>query len=387
MKLLPKIFPHRNIFLFLLCVINICFTQFQVAPMLIEQYLDNNDSGVSILTVSNNNDSRLDIKIYLKDKSFIDGMETEALPGTFKHSCSDWIFFTPTTLSLDAKETKSIRINMDVPDSAVGTYWSTLYIEESSPPKPRVVEFKGNKINLNVNMRMGVLITETVPGTTVKDGRIESISITYNTFDLIGGMSKDKDPLDMLKDLNKPKIIHNWVYHEEDGLEGEFEKINIPNSISNTLGYKGLLTTRGLIKVLNKIISRQGSLFNDNGEIINKDYAQLIKNIYSTIKDLDSKVNDKKKAFVNFSYYNSGNAISKCTGWVEFRDIDGLTISKIQLPEIPKIYPMEREDFQVKIPDNLETGEYSALAIIDYGGAQLVAGEIIFDFEKPKKIK
>ena len=45
---------------------------------------------------------------------------------------------------------------------------------------------------------------------------------------------------------------------------------------------------------------------------------------------------------------------------------------------------MERENFQISIPNDLESGEYSALAIIDYGGAQLVAGEITFEFEKPK---
>jgi hypothetical protein len=54
------------------------------------------------------------------------------------------------------------------------------------------------------------------------------------------------------------------------------------------------------------------------------------------------------------------------------------------LNEIPKIYPMERENFQITIPNDLESGEYSALAIIDYGGARLVAGEITFEFEKPK---
>ena len=56
----------------------------------------------------------------------------------------------------------------------------------------------------------------------------------------------------------------------------------------------------------------------------------------------------------------------------------------VELNEISKIYPMERENFQITIPNDLESGEYSALAIIDYGGARLVAGEIIFEFEKPK---
>ena len=384
MKFLPKIFQIRNIFLYTLYIINFCFAQFQVSPMLIEQYIDNNQSAVSIINISNNKDSQLDLKIYLKDRAFIDGIQTEALPGTFERSCSDWIFFTPTKLSLNAKETKSIRINMEVPDSAVGTYWSTLYIEESSTPTPRVAEFKGHTINLDVNMRMGVLITETVPGTIVKDGRVESINISYDTFGLDEGISKDKRTIDMFQALNKPEIIRNWIYIRDDDLKAEFEKINVPESISNKLRYTGIGTPKGLMKVLHKLITGTENLIDDKGEIVDRDYVQLIEKLYSTIKKLESKVSNKKNAFINFSYFNSGNAISKCTGWIEFRDIDGLTVKRVELNEISKIYPMERENFQITIPNDLESGEYSALAIIDYGGARLVAGEITFEFEKPK---
>ena len=48
---------------------------------------------------------------------------------------------------------------------------------------------------------------------------------------------------------------------------------------------------------------------------------------------------------------------------------------------------MERKDFQIAIPNELRSGEYSALAIADFGGAQLVAGEIIFNLSTPIPIK
>ena len=383
MKFLPKIFRIRNIFLYIIYVTNFSFSQFQVSPMLIEQYTDNDETSVSIVNISNNKKSQLDLKIYLKDRAYINGIQTEALPGTFERSCADWIFFTPSKLSLGPKETKSIRINMEVPDSAVGTYWSTLYIEESSAPTPRVAEFKGHKINLNVNMRMGVLITETVPGTTIKDGMVESISISYNTFDVDEIILKDDRTISMLESLNKPEVIRNWIYTQRDDLITEFERINVPENISDKLGYTSIATPKGLIKVLSKVIAWKENLINDEGDVVDRDYVQLIKKLYSTIKQLESKVSDKKNAFINFSYYNSGNAISKCTGWIEFRDIYGLTVKRVELEEILKIYPMERRDFQIAIPNDLASGEYSALAIVDYGGAQLVAGEITFEYEKP----
>ena len=61
---------------------------------------------------------------------------------------------------------------------------------------------------------------------------------------------------------------------------------------------------------------------------------------------------------LNFDYVNTGNSISKCTGYVEFRDIDGLPVKKIELDDIPKIYPAEKRHFQVPNPNNLESGEY-----------------------------
>ena len=38
----------------------------------------------------------------------------------------------------------------------------------------------------------------------------------------------------------------------------------------------------------------------------------------------------------------------------------------------------------VPIPKNLPTGEYSALGIVDFGGSQLVAGEVLFEYQDKK---
>ena len=54
MKFLPKIFRIRNIFLYIIYVTNFSFSQFQVSPMLIEQYTDNDETSVSIVNISNN---------------------------------------------------------------------------------------------------------------------------------------------------------------------------------------------------------------------------------------------------------------------------------------------------------------------------------------------
>ena len=274
MKSFSQRFLELSNLIFYFGISSFLFGQFQVSPMIIDNYIINNESGVTTIDILNNKNSPLQLSIYLKDKAFIDGNEAEALPGTFERSASDWIFFTPSILNLAANEARSIRISMNIPDSARGTYWSNLYIEETSAPEPKIHEFEGISFQLNINMRVGILITQTVPGTSKKSGIIQSIDFTYN----------------------------------------------------------------------------------DN----------------------------QSSGFIDFSFFNNGNTISSCTGWLEFRDIDGLTVKKIELGEIPKIYPLEKRNFNVQVPNDLLSGEYSALAIIDYGGSQLVAGEIIFEYLNPE---
>ena len=103
------------------------------------------------------------------------------------------------------------------------------------------------------------------------------------------------------------------------------------------------------------------------------------------IESIDLVYNDDSTSgFIEFDYLNNGNGITQCKGWIEFRDLDGLTIKKIEINETLKIYPLEKKKFSVEIPADLISGEYAALAVIDYGGAQLVAGELLFEYKNPK---
>ena len=249
--------------------------QFQVSPMLIETFVNKNESSISSIDVKNNKNKPIQLSIYLKDKAYINGREVEALPGTSENSCAEMLFLTPSTLDLGPKESTSIRINITIPDTLIGTCWSSIFIEETSDPTPQIHEIEGHKFSLSVNMRVGLSFIQTVPGTTIRSGLIESIDLVYN--------------------------------------------------------------------------------------------------------------DDSTAGFIKFNYFNDGNGITKCKGWVEFRDIDGLTVKKIEIDETPKIYPLERKTFSIELPKDLISGEYSALAIIDYGGAQLVAGEVVFEYSNPNE--
>jgi len=84
-------------------------------------------------------------------------------------------------------------------------------------------------------------------------------------------------------------------------------------------------------------------------------------------------------AFVEFE--NTCNSKLLCTGWIEIRDENGETIKKIEFKEF-SVYPESKRINKAEIPKNLNPGEYSVLAVVDYEGEYLVAGEAFFEITK-----
>jgi len=94
-----------------------------------------------------------------------------------------------------------------------------------------------------------------------------------------------------------------------------------------------------------------------------------------------SHLTDSTEKKVELRFYNDSKLIhSRCTGWIEIRDEDGETITKIDIEEFT-IYPDDEKIFTVNIINQLDKGEYSAVGVVDYGGDHLVGGEIIFVVE------
>jgi len=81
-------------------------------------------------------------------------------------------------------------------------------------------------------------------------------------------------------------------------------------------------------------------------------------------------------AIVEFE--NTCNSKLRCKGWIEIRDETGETIKRIEFKDF-SIYPESKRINKVEIPENLKPGEYSVLAVIDYEGEYLVAGEAFFE--------
>jgi len=97
------------------------------------------------------------------------------------------------------------------------------------------------------------------------------------------------------------------------------------------------------------------------------------------INQVDVKWLQEEESFkVSLVVENLGEVLMKCKGIVEFKDETGETIKSIEVEEF-KCYPQSKRVIESVLKEKLALGQYTALAVIDYGSEYLVAGEAVFE--------
>ncbi|MBU1948444.1 MAG: hypothetical protein KJ927_07020 [Candidatus Eisenbacteria bacterium] len=83
------------------------------------------------------------------------------------------------------------------------------------------------------------------------------------------------------------------------------------------------------------------------------------------------------------SVKNAGNCILRCDGRVELRDAQGGVVESLSFNSGGKfwLFPGNQRELVVTTDTKLPPGIYTALAIIDFGGDHLIAGEEMFQIE------
>lgn len=77
-------------------------------------------------------------------------------------------------------------------------------------------------------------------------------------------------------------------------------------------------------------------------------------------------------------FHNTGAMHLVAKGWVEFRRLDNSVAKQVEIREFPTL-PGAVRKVMVTTPSDLAPGNYIALALIDFGGAELVAGQIDYE--------
>ena len=81
----------------------------------------------------------------------------------------------------------------------------------------------------------------------------------------------------------------------------------------------------------------------------------------------------KRQIAVRFRNTGGEHLLSK--GHLEFRRLDNSVAAKVAIPEFPTL-PGATRKVMIDLPADLSAGDYLVLALIDFGGPELVAGQI-----------
>jgi P pilus assembly chaperone PapD len=88
-------------------------------------------------------------------------------------------------------------------------------------------------------------------------------------------------------------------------------------------------------------------------------------------------VDTAAKRQIAITFHNSGAMHLVAKGRLEFRRPDNSLATQVPITEFPTL-PGSVRKVLVDVPSSLATGDYVVLALIDFGGAELVAGQIDF---------
>jgi P pilus assembly chaperone PapD len=95
----------------------------------------------------------------------------------------------------------------------------------------------------------------------------------------------------------------------------------------------------------------------------------------STPSKLAANTPAATKRQVAIYFHNTGGMHLLAKGRLEFRRLDNSLAMEVPVPEFPTL-PGATRKLMVDVPNGLAAGDYVVLALIDFGGAELVAGQI-----------
>jgi hypothetical protein len=83
-------------------------------------------------------------------------------------------------------------------------------------------------------------------------------------------------------------------------------------------------------------------------------------------------------ASLTFAVANTGNTVMRLAGRIELRDEAGETKYALEVPDVPVLRESERE-VRIELPEDLEPGFYTALALIEDSRSGLLVGDLQFE--------
>lgn len=120
-------------------------------------------------------------------------------------------------------------------------------------------------------------------------------------------------------------------------------------------------------------LSRDGAV--EGMEVV--DAAPATASSAPAVKAAAAVISAPPKRQIAIQFHNTGALHLLSKGRLEFRRLDNTLATQVLIPEFPTL-PGAKRKVLVDVPSDLVAGDYVVLALIDFGGAELVAGQIDF---------
>ncbi|MFH1281208.1 MAG: hypothetical protein ABIH91_00620 [Candidatus Omnitrophota bacterium] len=138
------------------------------------------------IKIDNFSDETLKVKVYLEDwvyKNTYDGQKNFFFKGTQPLSCSEWISFSSSELTLPPFGKQSVNYVVRVPAQAKGGHYSVMFFETSIGKYNQEAseETEERSVGINVAVRIGALFYVEVKDTIKKEAEVSNLAVSGNT--------------------------------------------------------------------------------------------------------------------------------------------------------------------------------------------------------------
>ncbi|MFC1546243.1 hypothetical protein ACFL4O_00805 [bacterium] len=219
---MKKYFLFLSMLTGLFLLSSIVYAGFTVTPMKFRLTEKGNSKKTCSVWIKNSAKEDVNIKIYAED-FWIEpnGNEIFKEAGTIKRSCAKWISLEQEEMKLGAGENKNFRFEVKIPEGLQGTYWSMVFVEQTTSPQVQKLKQEGSLFSISAFQRIGIRVYETIPNTEIKDASIDNIFVTKNEKNILKANIKFQNNGNVVLDCNGKLEINN-----EKGKKVKTIKIN-----------------------------------------------------------------------------------------------------------------------------------------------------------------
>lgn len=159
----------------LMCFDLLFAQDFEVSPVIVEFQTNPGETETRALTIRNHSAKKQDFVFRFGDFEMDEtGSRKLMEPGQSPHSMHNFITISPSFITLNPNEERSVNVTIRVPANENTTKWGTIFVEAAKEQTLSDID-KSLATGIKVRPRIVVIVTQSPPGNTNYSGKISSL--------------------------------------------------------------------------------------------------------------------------------------------------------------------------------------------------------------------